>query len=120
MLSKIDKHVMRYIYSKGYKKGTCLISPQELISNIGGGLVISPKQLDEAILHLQLDGYIECIISNTKNKQLYCFTLKQKGQAFLREIENQKKETLKIIVRTVLLAVLSFVIGVILRAIFKK
>ena len=118
MLNKTDKEVMRYIYLKSYKKGTSLISPQELIANIGGGLVISPQQMNTSLNNLQMDGYIECILTDTKGKQMYCFTLKQKGQAFLRELDNQKKSTRNIIIRTILLAILSFVVGVILKAIF--
>lgn len=119
MLNKIDKEVMRYIYLKSYKKGTSLISPQELIANVGNALVISPAQMDTSLNNLQMDGYIECILTDTKGKQMYCFTLKQKGEAFLRELENQKKSTSHIVVRTILLAILSFVVGVILKFIFK-
>ena len=119
MLNKTDKEVMRYIYLKSYKKGTSLISPQELISNIGGGLVISPQELNTALSNLQMDGYIESILTDTKGKQAYCFSLKQKGEAFLRELENEKKSLKHIIIRTILLAILSFVVGVILKAIFK-
>ncbi len=119
MLSKIDKEVMRYIYLKSYKKGTSLISPQELISSLNKNLVISPTQLNTALTNLQLDGYLEYIVSNTKGKQVYCFTLKQKGEAFLREEQNYKKTNTKLIVRTVLLAVLSFIVGIVLKAIFK-
>ncbi len=119
MLNKTDKEVMRYIYLKSYKKGTSLISPQELISNLGGGLVISPAELNTALDNLQMDGYIESILTDTKGKLAYCFTLKQKGEAFLREIENEKKSFKHIIIRTILLAVLSFIVGIILKAIFK-
>ena len=119
MLNKTDKEVMRYIYLKSYKKGTSLISPQELISNIGGGLVISPAEMNTSLNNLQMDGYIECILTDTKGKQMYCFNLKQKGEAFLRELDNQKKSTKNIIIRTILLAVLSFIVGIILKAIFK-
>ena len=119
MLSKIDKEVMRYIYYKSIKKGTSLISPQELISSLNKNLVISPTQLNTSLNNLQLDGYFEYIVSNTKNKQVYCFTLKQKGEAFLREEENIKKTNTKLIIRTILLAILSFVVGIVLKSIFK-
>lgn len=119
MLSKIDREVMRYIYLKSYKKGTSLISPQELISSLKNNLVISPEQLNNAITNLQLDNYIDFVVSNTKGKQVYCFTLKQKGEAFLREQENIKKTNIKLVVRTILLAILSFIVGIILKSIFK-
>ena len=117
MLNKIDKKVMHYIYNKSYAKGTSLISPQELLSSLS--IVISPTQLNETLNNLQLDGYIEYVISNTKGKQVYCFTLKQKGEAFLREEENYRKTNTKLIIRTILLAVLSFAVGFILKMIFK-
>ena len=119
MLTKIDREVMRYIYLKSYKKGTSLISPQELISSLKDGLVISPKEMSDSINNLQLDGYIDFVVSNSKGKQVYCFTLKQKGEAFLREEENNKKTNIKLIVRTILLAILSFVVGIILKSIFR-
>ena len=118
MLNKIDKTVMSYIYKKSVNKGTSLISPQELLANLNN-TVISPEQLSIAINNLQLDGYIDYVVSNTKGKQVYCFTLKQKGEAFLREEENAKKTNIKLIVRTILLAILSFIVGIILKSIFK-
>lgn len=118
MLNKIDKKVMNYIYQKSANKGTCLISPQELISSLDE-IVISPEQLKETLNHLQLDNYLEYVISNTKGKQMYCFNLKQKGEAFLREQENIKKTNTKLIIRTVLLAILSFIVGFVLKTIFK-
>lgn len=118
MLNKIDKQVMYVIFNKGHEKGSCLLKPQDILFGLKKGMVISPEQLETAITNLENDNYIETIVTNTKDKKVYCFTLKKKGEGFLREQENIKKSVMLNIGRTILLAILSFIVGVILKAIF--
>ena len=48
----------------------------------------------------------------------YCFTLHQNGYAVIRQIKNERRQIIFKIALTVAGAVLSFVIGMILRSIF--
>ena len=49
---------------------------------------------------------------------IYCINICSKGKSFTREEHNIKKSWTTAVVRTVLLAILSFVVGLILKAIF--
>ena len=49
----------------------------------------------------------------------YCVSLKTKGEGYLREKQQRKKTTYLILGRTVVLAIISFVVTLILKAIFK-
>ena len=67
---------------------------------------------------LSQENYISVVNSDKNGKLVYCISVLVKGKAFIREQENAKKNLTIMIVRTVALAVLSFVVGIILKAIF--
>lgn len=118
MLNKKEKKVMSYLYLKCKGKESSLIAPQEISNYLMPKYEINNVEVDQIINALVLDNYIEVVHSDSKGKLIYCVSLKQKGASFEREKQHYKKTTYLIIVRTVLLAILSFVVGLILRAIF--
>lgn len=118
MLSKKEKMTMQYIFEKCKEKSSVLLTPEELCNNLSPKFDVQCIEMDEIINNLVLENYITMILSDKKGKPIYCISLDKKGESFERDIENSKKGTIKLIVRTIALAVLSFVVGLILKAIF--
>lgn len=118
MLSCKEKKVMSYIYTKCEGKTSQLISPEEISNYLVPKYDVGKVEMDEIINNLVLENYITMIMSEKKGQPIYCISLTQKGEGFEREQINAKKNIRNLIVRTILLAILSFVVGLILKAIF--
>ncbi len=118
MLSKKEKSVMNYIYSKCENQESVLISPQDIATACMDKYDLTNVEIDQILNGLVLDNYIDVINSDKKGKLVYCITLKQKGVSYKRDNEQRKKTAVMLITRTVLLAILSFIVGVILKSIF--
>ena len=118
MLNRKEKQVMSYIFSKCKGKESSLISPQEIANFLMPKFEVNTIEVDQIINALVLDNYIEVVHSDNKGKLIYVITLKQKGASFEREVQQYKKIMYIYISRTVLLAVLSFIVTLILKAIF--
>ena len=67
---------------------------------------------------LYKDGYFDLIYSDRHGERVYCITLLNKGKAFFRGKKIFKRNLLFRVLVTLLLAVLSFITGLILKAIF--
>lgn len=118
MLNKIEKQIMKYFYSRCINKDSCLIKPDDIKISLLPDIEINDTQLDRAINNLIYDGYIDLVASDNKGTPIYCVSLKNKGQAFLREMENSKKENRYLIIRTLALAILSVFVTWLLKLIF--
>lgn len=118
MLSKKENSVMSYIYSKCNNCESVLISPNDIATACLDKYDLTAVEIDQILNGLMLDNYIDVVNSDKKGKLVYCITLKQKGASYKRDLEQKKKATMIAISRTIALAVLSFAVGVILKAIF--
>ncbi|MBE7077014.1 MAG: hypothetical protein E7374_03915 [Clostridiales bacterium] len=118
MLTFKEKYVMEYVYQKCKGKKSCLISPREIISFVADKYVIFPEELEKIMTNLSYDNYIELVKSDKKGKPVFCVSLKLKGEGFHRELSNNKRNLMVLIVRTCVLAVISGLIGVLIRLIF--
>ena len=119
MLNKIEKQIMRYFYNRCYNKESCLIKPEDIKISLIPDLEINDVQLDRAVNNLIYDGYIDLVASENNGTPIYSVSLKSKGQAFLRELENTKKENRYLIVRSIVLALLGLAVTWLIRLIFK-
>ena len=81
--------------------------------------LMTTSELDDIMISLAKDNYIDFVASNSKNGYYYCVTLKSKAQTLKKDLKKQKKEFWMLLVRTLGLAVLSFAVGVLLKTIFK-
>lgn len=96
-----------------------LVSAQEIVDVLNKRkFVVSLSELDEIMISLSKEGLIDCVSSESKNGVVFCVTLKGKGLLFKKDIQKERKLASWVVVRTALLAILSFVIGLLLRAIF--
>lgn len=118
MLNKIEKQIMKYFYSRCYNKESCLIKPEDIKISLIPELEINDTQLDRAVNNLIYDGYIDLVVSDNKGVPVYCVSLKSKGQAFLREMENTKKENRYLIIRSLVLALLGVTVTWLIKLIF--
>ena len=118
MLSKKEHTVMNFIYSKCQNNEAVLISPTDIATACLDKFDLTNIEIDQILSGLMLDNYIDVVNSDKKGKLVYCITLKQKGASYKRDLDQKKKTTIMLITRTVLLAILSFTVGVILKAIF--
>ncbi len=119
MLNRKEKLVMSYLYEACTTNGgKCLLSIEDIMSNMYSKVDLTPDAVEEIVKNLAFDDYIEVVHSDKKGEIVYCITLTEHGQAFVRENNNSRRNTRMLIIRTVLLAVLSFVVGVVLKAIF--
>ncbi len=117
-MSRKEKMVLLYLCKVCSKKRTYLISPQQIASNLSKNYVLAVSEIDEIMTTLSKENYIDFIVSESKNDYMYCVTLKKKGQSFELDLKNQKRNFGLLILRTLFLAIISFIFGLILKAIF--
>lgn len=120
MPDRKEKLVLKYICKVCTGKKTYLISPHEIAKAICNKMVLSVNELDEIMASLALQNYLDFVVSDSKNGYFYCVKLKKKGQTYLQDAKKQKKAMLMLVLRSMLLATVSFVFGLILKAIFKS
>lgn len=101
-------------------KKTCLISPHEIAKNLCKKVVLSSNEIDEIMTNLSMQNYIDFVVSDSKNGYYYCVKLMKKGQTYLEDSKRQKKALMLLVVRSIFLASVSFVFGLILKIIFKS
>lgn len=120
MPDRKEKLVLKYLCKTCSSKKTSLILPHDIAKNICKKMVLSVSEIDEIMASLSLQNYIDFVVSDSKNGYFYCVKLKKKGQTYLADSKRQKKAMLMLVVRSMFLATVSFVFGLILKAIFKS
>ena len=118
MLTFKEKYVMEYVYQKCQGKKSCLISPREIISFAADKYVLYPEELEKIMTNLSYDNYIELVKSDKKGNPVFCVSLKLKGEGFHRELSNNKRNLMALIIRTFAVAVASGIIGVLIKLMF--
>ena len=118
MLSRKEKIVMSYILNSSNGKTTCLLSPLDVIHALEPKYSANEIEIQALLDGLSQENYISLVNSDKNGELIYCISILPKGKSFHREEHNVKKSWGNAIIRTILLAILSFVVGVILKAIF--
>ncbi len=119
MQERKEKLVLRYICRVCSGKKTYLISPHDIAKEVCNKMILSISEIDEIMTGLSLQNYIDFVVSDSKNGYYYCVKLKKKGQTYLADSRKQKKALMMLVLRSMFLATVSFVFGLILKAIFK-
>ncbi len=117
MLSSRENKVMALLHTISGNKSAILISPTDLIKNLKVKNLTEEK-LDKTLGDLALDGYFDLVYSDRRGERIYCITLLDKGKAFGRSTKVMKRNLVFRIILSAILAVFSFVIGLVLKAIF--
>ncbi len=116
MLSKAETRVMGALYEECKDKRAVLISPADLIKKTGGEQTLSG--VEKIVSDLASDGYFDLVYSDRKGETVYCVSLTEKGKGFPRSVKLMRRNLIFRLGLTVALAALSFLVGLILKAIF--
>lgn len=117
MLTKSENKVMNTIYEECKDKRALLISPKDLI-NMTGDKTLTLSALEKVVLDLHADGYFDVVYSDRHGERVFCLSLTEKGKGYKRNVKLLKRNLIFRLMLTVGFALVSFLIGVILRAIF--
>ncbi|MBQ9735088.1 MAG: hypothetical protein IJV95_04430 [Clostridia bacterium] len=117
MLNRIESKIMGVLYKECKERSAFLISPVDL-KKMSGTENLSHKQLECVIKDLHADGYFDLVYSDRHGETVYCISLTEKGKGFLRNSELMKRNLIYRVFLSVGLAVLSFAVGLLLKAIF--
>lgn len=118
MLSKKEKMILQYILKESGKRDTCLLLPIDIEHAVAPKFNINQIEAQALLEGLVQENYINLVNSDKNGELIYCISILPKGKSFYREEKNIKKSWVGAVVRTILLAILSFVVGLILKAIF--
>ncbi len=117
-LNKREEEIMNAVFTLSGGKESLLVSPQEILALLPPKSSYTEEQLEGILRSLELDGYFQLTFSERKGEKMYVIHLLTEGLAYKRT-DSQRKRGLYIkLAITVGCAVLSFVIGVVLKAIF--
>ena len=117
-MTKKERLVMSYLCSKCQKKKTCLIPPQEITMALSKKFILSTAEIDEIMVQLSNENYIDFVVTERSGEYMYCVTLKKCGISYNSDQKREKKQLGILILRSIFLATISFVFGIILKAIF--
>ena len=119
LLDQKEKIVMKFLFDKCINKSSVLVPAEEIIKfSLGKKHSLSSYELEDIMNNLQKESYIDFVSSDSKKGLIYCVSLKNKGKFFLKDMKKQKRQNSFLVFRTIALAVLSFLIGLILKSIF--
>lgn len=116
MLNKTETRVMSALYEECKNKRSALVSPADILRKTGGEQTLSG--VEKIVNDLAADGYLDLVYSDRHGETVYCVSLTEKGKGFPRSVKLIKRNLIYRLGITVALAVLSFLIGVVLKAIF--
>ncbi len=115
MLSKLENKVMGAIYARCKNNSAVLIEKNSLVSLAGDN---GEERLDKIVNDLYTDGFFDLVYTERQGEKVYCITLTEKGKGYPREAMLVKRTLMFKLVVTVGFAIFSFILGLILKAIF--
>ncbi|MBE7081407.1 MAG: hypothetical protein E7372_02465 [Clostridiales bacterium] len=117
MLSRLENKVLISLLSVCKEKGAVLISPIDLLKIIGTEHLTLSK-LEKTLNDLSTDGYFDLVYSDRRGEKVFCITLLEKGKGYVRSESLERRNLIKRFVLTIGFAILSFIVGIILKKIF--
>lgn len=117
-LNKKEDEVMNAVFTLANGKESFLVSPFEIIALLPPKASYDEEKLEGVLRALELDGYFELIFSDRKGEKTYVIHMKPAGLAYKRSDYQRKRGLYIKLGVTAAGAVLSFAIGMILKAIF--
>ncbi len=117
MLDRLEKKVMTTLCKELREKPAILISPIDLLKIVGEES-LSLSHLEKILCDLSTDGYFDLVYSDRRGETIYCISILEKGKCYLRNEKQMKRNLLSRLFLTIGFAIISFLVGVILRKIF--
>ena len=118
-MTRKERSVLLYLCKVCPKKRTCLISPSDVSAALSKKFVLSIAELDEIMTVLSDENYIDFVVSESKMGYYYCVTLKKKGQTFVIDSKSRRRNFGLLVLRSLFLATVRFIFGLVLKTIFK-
>ena len=118
MLNNQENEVMKAVYEMCDGKGSCLVSPMEIMSILPEKKKYTPDKVESILRSLELDDYFDLIESDRKGEKMYVITLHPNGEGYARERQQMRRSVAFKIGLSVAGAGVTFVVGLILRSIF--
>lgn len=138
-LSIKEKSVMNAVHELVNSRGKGILSEQQIFDELPrvgkrkliyeifgfkkraeymGEKCVDLEEIRDIMESLATLDFFDLVVTDKKGVQMYVVTLLNKGASFERDQRDKRRSLYLIIIRTVLLAILSFIITVILKAIF--
>lgn len=118
-LSRRENEVMRAVFELSDGKDRFLLSPYELAAVLPPKGNYNEESLERTLRALELDGYFDFIPSDRKGEKTYVIHMREAGLAFKRSDAQRKRSICFRWGVAAVGAVITFLIGLILRLVFK-
>jgi len=119
MLTRKEKAIMRLVYQKAMEKNkSCIVSVEELLGELDPKLKMQASEIPKILELLEYDGYYELVNSEKKDQPVLVISLRQKGEAFPREVIQERRQLIQRAVMTVGFSALGAIVALIIRSIF--
>lgn len=115
MLTKLEDKIMYAVFCACNGKNSCLISPEDIINMADIRGDVTYDSLEKVLEELEYDDYFDLVLSDRKGEKVYCITLHEKGQGYKRQKVIVKRTLGFKLVITVIFALVSFAITLLLR-----
>lgn len=119
MLDKKELFVILYLCEICPEKRTYLLFAEDIAVFVSKKYLITTAELDDIMTMLAKENYIDFVVSDSKKGYYYCVTLKGKARTLKKDLKRKRTELYFAIGKTFVFACLSFIIGLILKKIFK-
>lgn len=117
-LNRKEDEVMNAVFTLANGKDRVLVTPYEIIALLPPKGDWDEEKLECILRALELDGYFELIPSDRKGEKMYVIHLQAAGLAYKRSDYQRKRSIYFKIALAVGSAVITFVIGLILKNLF--
>ena len=117
-LNRRESEVMNAVYELSGGKERFLLSPCELAAVLPAKGKYSEETLERTLNSLALDGYFEFVESDRKGEKTYVIHMREAGMGYRRQDLQRKRGLVFRIAVAALGAVVTFLVGLLLRAIF--
>ena len=117
MLSRLESKVLISLIKASKERGAILISPIDLLKIVSAEH-LTLSQLETTLNNLSTDGYFDLVLSDRRGEKVFCITLLEKGKGYIRSESIEKRNLIKRFALTIGFAILSFLVGIILKKIF--
>ncbi len=118
MLSKKETRVMDILYQFCGDSGTFLCAPWDILRHFSPKEKLDEDRLDKILRALEADGYLSLIRSDRRGEPMYVVTLRADQRSYRREKQQVRRDVIFKATLAVGGAVASFLVGLLLRALF--
>lgn len=119
-LNKTERETLECVLSFAGKRDRVLLSPEELLGALPAKRKYDGEKLDKILTDLQSDGYFDLVRTDRKGEKMYVIELLPAGHNYKREEGQLKRRVWFKIGLAVVGAVVTFVVGLLLKAVFTR